>query len=466
MAPDLSEKKRIHIIGVGGAAMSAIAHIATRMGHVVTGSDQSPSPAIDRLRSEGLDLWTPHDAERIGTPDLVMLSAAVPVTNLELVTARERNISVATRADVMESLGRLRRTIAISGTAGKTTTSAMMATVAATAGLKPSMIVGATIHGFGNGVEWNDSEWFVVEADESDGSFLRFGAEAVIVTNIEPDHLDFWGSMGALEAGFDEFVRQATGPKVINVDDPGCRALLRRVGPIAGLITFGTNADASYRMVNYAADGLNSSFEVLSAGRSAIPVSLGVPGKHNAMNAVAALAMAIELGLAPVDATKGLADFRGASRRFEFRGVGNGVTFVDDYAHLPAKARSAVDAALLGNWPRVVAVYQPHRYTRTRDLWQDHRDSFVGVDMLIVTGIYAAGQQPIPGVSGKLIADEVLRVHPNQRVIYCETRDELVATLTRELREGDLCLTMNAGDLTTLPDQLLNSPWNKSRSAT
>lgn len=444
--------------------MSAIAHITTRMGHVVTGSDQSPSPTTERLLAEGVDLWTPHDPERIAAPDIVMVSAAIPATNPELVAANERHIPVATRADVMESLGRLRRTIAISGTAGKTTTSAMMATVAASAGLRPSMIVGATIHGLGNGVEWNDSEWFVVEADESDGSFLRFGAEAVIVTNIEPDHLDFWGSMSALEAGFDQFVRQASGPRVINADDPGCTALIRRVGNLRGLVTFGSHADADYRIVNYSASGLQTTFDVIPGSRPLLSVQLAVPGMHNAMNATAALAMAIELGIAPFDAAKGLAQFRGASRRFEFRGTGNGVTFVDDYAHLPGKARSAVEAALLGKWPRIVAVYQPHRYTRTRDLWQDHRDSFVGVDLLIITGIYAAGQQPIAGVTGKLIADEVSRSHPDQRVIYCETRDELIATLTSELQAGDLCLTMNAGDLTTLPDELLNSEWNKSRS--
>ncbi len=466
MAPDLFEKKRIHIIAVGGAAMSAIAHICDRMGHLVTGSDQNPSDVLERLRGQGLDVWSPHDVGRLGSPDLVMLSAAVPASNPELVALQAKGIPIATRADVMESLGRLRRTVAISGTAGKTTTAAMMATVAHTCGLAPSMIVGATIHGLGNGVEWKDSEWLVVEADESDGSFLRFNAEAVIVTNIEPDHLDYWGSMNALESAFDQFVNQASGPKVLNADDPGCTALRERIGPQDGLVTFGTDRRATYRITNYKADGLQTTFNVVSAGRAVIAVELSVPGLHNAMNAVAVLAMAIELGLTPSDVAAGLSAFRGASRRFEFRGVGNGVTFVDDYAHLPAKARSAVEAALLGNWPRVVAVYQPHRYTRTRDLWKDHADSFVGVDLLIITGIYAAGQQPIPGVTGKLIAEEVQRTHPEQRVLYCETRDELVATLERELREGDLCLTMNAGDLTTLPDQLLHSPWNNDGATT
>jgi UDP-N-acetylmuramate--alanine ligase len=461
VVPDLSVKQSIHIIAVGGAAMSAIAFIASRMGHSVTGSDQSESAAFERLRASGLEVWTPHDRSRVGTPDVVMVSAAVPSTNQELAAAKDQNLPIASRADVMEALGSLRRTIAVSGTAGKTTTSAMMATVASSVGWNPSMIVGAPIHGLGDGVEWNDTEWFVVEADESDGSFLRFHAEAIVITNIEPDHLDYWGSMDRLEDAFDRFTAQATGPKVINADDPGCQELLRRLGSQGeSVVTFGTSEHASYRIANYGAKGLESHFDVLRGAETLARVQLNVPGLHNAMNAAAVFAMAVELGIAPTDAANGLATFRGAARRYEYRGTANGVTFVDDYAHLPGKARAAVDAALLGGWPRVVAVYQPHRFTRTRDLWSDHRDSFVGVDVLIITGIYAAGQEPIAGVSGKLIADAVKDAHPTQRVIYCETRSDVIEALRVELRSGDLCLTMNAGDLTTLPDEMLLSSWN------
>jgi UDP-N-acetylmuramate--alanine ligase len=466
MVPDLSKKQRVHIIAAGGAAMSAIAHIASRMGHTVTGSDQSESAALARLHDAGLNVWSPHDPHKLdltnASPDVVMVSAAVPPTNSELVALVERKTPVATRADVMEALGALRRTIAVSGTAGKTSTSAMMATIASVAGWQPSMIVGAPIHGLGNGVEWSDSEWLVVEADESDGSFLRFGAEAVIVTNIEPDHLDFWGSMDALDQGFDTFVGQASGSKVVNADDIGCVEMLRRIGTQSGLVTFGESSEATYCIENFRGKGMQSHFNVTSGGQVISELTLQVPGKHNAMNATAAFAMAVELGIAPAVAVEALAKFRGAARRYEFRGTANGVTFVDDYAHLPAKARSAVEGALLGGWPRVVAVYQPHRFTRTRDLWQDHQDSFVGADLVLITGIYAAGQEPIEGVSGKLIADAVQSAHPEQRVLYCETRAEVLATLQRELQPGDLCLTMNAGDLTTLPDELLESPWNVS----
>jgi UDP-N-acetylmuramate--alanine ligase len=465
VVPDLSKKQRVHIIAAGGAAMSAIAYIAASMGHKVTGSDQSESAALTRLRASGLDVWTPHDPTRLNPVDVVMVSAAVPPTNPELVSLTESDTPIATRADVMEALGALRRTVAVSGTAGKTTTSAMMATIGSAAGWNPSMIVGAPIHGLGNGVEWRDTEWFIVEADESDGSFLRFNAEAVIVTNIEPDHLDFWGSMEALEAGFDQFVTQASGPKIVNADDPGCIEMLRRIDGTERVLTFGFAADATYRIENFRAKGLESFFDV-TRDRSVVgELQLHVPGKHNAMNAAAAFALAVELGIDPAVAASGLAQFRGAARRYEFRGVANGVTFVDDYAHLPAKARSAVEGALLGGWPRVIAVYQPHRFTRTRDLWQDHRDSFVGADVVIITGIYAAGQPPIEGISGKLIADAVSAAHPEQRVLYCESRAEVFATLQLELQPGDLCLTMNAGDLTTLPDELMNSAWNAEWNA-
>ncbi len=460
MVPDLSHPLRLHIIGVGGAAMSAIATIAVRMGHTVTGSDQAESTVLERLRAEGCDVWSPHDVSRLeNAVDVVAISTAVTEDNRELLELRRRGVDIATRPDVMESLGALKRTVAISGTAGKTTTAAMMAVVADAAQWRPSMIVGSTIDGLGPGVEWTDSEWFVVEADESDGSFLRFGAEAVIVNNIEPDHLDLWGTLELLEAGFDRFVTQAGGVKVVNADDLGVSALRRRIGDVPGLVTVGFAADSHYRIEGFAASGLTSSFDIVHDGSVLTSVQLSVPGQHNAANAAAALAMAVELGVDPDVASAGLARFRGAARRFEFRGEARGVTFVDDYAHLPMKARAAVNGALLGGWTRVIAVYQPHRYTRTRDLWQDYADSFAGVDLVVITDIYAAGQAPIEGVSGALLVDAVTAAHPDQRAIYCETRSALIALLQRELKPGDLCLTMNAGDLTTLPDEMLRSGW-------
>jgi UDP-N-acetylmuramate--alanine ligase len=459
MVPDLSRPLRLHILGVGGAAMSAIATIAMRMGHTVSGSDQAESAVLDRLRAEGCDVWSPHDPSRLHAADVVAISTAVKADNSELVELQRRGVDIATRPEVMEAFGALKRTVAISGTAGKTTTAAMMAVIGDAAGWRPSMIVGSAIDGLGPGVAWTNSEWFVVEADESDGSFLRFGAEAVIVNNIEPDHLDLWGTMELLEAGFDRFVTQATGVKVVNSDDPGVRALLLRIGDVPGLVTVGFESDSQYRIDGFTASGLSSSFDIVRDGSTLTSVQLSVPGRHNAANAAAALAMAVELGVGSEIAAAGLARFRGAARRFEFRGEARGVTFVDDYAHLPMKARAAVNGALLGGWKRVVAVYQPHRYTRTRDLWRDYAESFTGVDLLVVTGIYAAGQAPIDGVDGRLILDAVTAAHPDQRVVYCETRAALVELLERELAPGDLCLTMNAGDLTTLPDEMLRGRW-------
>ena len=438
--------------------MSALAHILRQLGHTVTGSDQSESETLSRLQHEGLHVWAPHDPRKLAQPSLVAKSVAIREDNPELLALIDRGLPIGSRADYMEALGRLRRTIAVSGTAGKTTTSAMIATIATQAGWNPSMIVGATVHGLGTGVSWHESDWFVVEADESDGSFLRFRAEAVVVNSIEADHLDYWESMANLESGFDRFVGQASGPRLVCADDLGCQELLTRMQN-ERVLTFGFAAASTYRIVEFAAHELLSTFDVLGPNGMTVSVRLQVPGRHNARNATAALAVMVELGVSPDVAAAALAEFRGAARRYEYRGTANGVTFVDDYAHLPAKVRAAVDAALLGGWSRVLAIYQPHRFTRTRDLWQDHAHSFEGVDVLVVTDIYPAGQDPIDGVSAELIVEAVRSAHPNQRVEYVVGRAALVDFLERELMAGDLCLTMNAGDLTTLPTEMLATTW-------
>ncbi|MBY0524491.1 MAG: UDP-N-acetylmuramate--L-alanine ligase [Gemmataceae bacterium] len=462
---NLSTPRHLHVIGAGGAAMSAIAYIARQLGHSVSGSDQVPSATLDRLRAAGCDVWSPHDTSRLSPHiDLVAISMAVRQDNPELLALRDRSVDVVTRADMMETFGALKRTVAVSGTAGKTTTTAMLAIIADAAGWRPSFIVGSNILGFGPGMAWTDSDWLIVEADESDASFLRFGAEAVIVNNIAPDHLDFWGSGEALEAGFDAFVTQAAGPKVVNVDDHGVAALQARIGKPPGLVTFGFAANADYRIEDYSAQGLTSKFRLRCGNTFVAEVALAVPGTHNAANAGAALVMAIQLGIAPSLAAQALGRFHGTARRFEQRGSARGVTFVDDYAHLPIKARAAVNAALLGGWSRVIAVFQPHRYSRTRALWRDFADAFTGVDLLVVTAIYAAGEPPMEGVSGRLVIDSVSAAHPEQRICYCESRTELVELLEQELRPGDLCLAMSAGDLTTLPDEMMSRPWARDET--
>jgi UDP-N-acetylmuramate--alanine ligase len=337
--------------------------------------------------------------------------------------------------------------VAVAGTHGKTTTSSMLALVLAEAGLHPSFIIGGEVNEIGTGAVWDDGEWFVVEADESDGTFLELGATAALVTNVEPDHLEHYGGFEQLRQAFTDFVANAHGPRVVCADDVLSAALPGT--------TYGTSQDADFRMVDVELGRATVSFGVERQGSRLGHVSLPVPGLHNARNACGAVVMGLQLG-APFDAAvRALARYGGVARRFQFRGERDGVTFVDDYAHLPTEVRAALAAARDGGWRRVVCVFQPHRYSRTASLWRDFAHAFVDADRLVLTDVYSAGEPPRPGVSGKLLVDAVLEAHPTAQVAYLPARQDWAPFLRRVLRPGDLCITLGAGDLTTLPDELL-----------
>jgi UDP-N-acetylmuramate--alanine ligase len=465
MTPDLSSRQRIHIGAIGGAAMSAIAHILLADGHTVSGSDQTDSKLFVVLRELGCAVTVGHDAALVEGVDLVVISTAIKPGNVELDAAVTLGIPVATRPDMMEAIGKQRRTLAISGTHGKTTTSAMATLLAVEAGWDPSFIVGGQVLQLDTGVRWRPTEWLVVEADESDSSFLRFGAEAVIVMNVEPDHLDHHGTFAQLESAFDRFVAQAHGPRVICIDDAGAAALAKRAEQTdsGSVTTYGTHTEAGFRIENIVHAGGGSEFEIVHTksidANARYRLSVALPGDHVVRNAAAVFAMGCELGIEPDIAIRALCKFSGVGRRFEERGQARGVRFVDDYAHLPAEVATVVRAASRGNDHRVVAVFQPHRYTRIRDVGTDFATSFDGADVVIITGLYAAGQQPIDGISGRTVYNAIVAARPQQAIHYVETREELVALLTGLLQEGDLCLTMNAGDLTMLPDEMLRHPW-------
>ncbi len=454
VVPDLSTPQRVHVVAAGGAAMSAISHILVAMGHQVTGSDQTDSDALDRLRADGLVMHVGHRPEEVHDVDLVVVSTAIKAGNAELDEALRLGIPIAGRPEVMEALGSITDTLAISGTHGKTTTSAMAVTAAHAVGLNPSFIVGGIVNQLNTGVRWTGGRQFVVEADESDNSFLRFRANDVIVTNIEADHLDFHGDMAALERSFDQFVTQGTGRSTVCADDLGVQELIRRVGRDR-LCTYGVAEGVDYRMSSIVTEGLTTRCSVDFTGDRLADLHLQVPGEHNARNATAVLAALHGLGADAELVAAALSTFTGVGRRFEYRGEVNGITFVDDYAHLPTEVATVVRSASHGGWGRVVAVFQPHRYTRIRDVGSGFATSFDGADLAIVTGLYAAGQSPIDGVSGRTVYDAIKAARPSQRVEYFETRDELEGFLVAELHDGDLCLTMNAGDLTTLPSVLI-----------
>jgi UDP-N-acetylmuramate--alanine ligase len=338
----------------------------------------------------------------------------------------------------------------------------MLAAVLVEAGFEPGFLIGGELPGGRGGAGWGSGKWFVVEADESDGTFLHLGAEGVVVTNVQADHLDYYGDEAAIAVAFRRFVEQAPGPRVVCKDDPGAAAL---AGAIAGVSTYGSLDGPDYAISAVELSASGSSFELSASGQSLGRFQLAVPGMHNVLNATAAIAMAVEVGAGPDDARAALAAYSGVGRRYELRGQANGVTYIDDYAHNPGKVRATLATARNGPWGRVVAVFQPHRYTRTATLLRDFADAFEGADLVVVTGIYGAGEDPLPGVSGRLVAATISAAHPTQDVEYAETRAELVAVLERVLRPGDLCLTMSAGDLTTLPDDLLERAAQPGRAA-
>jgi UDP-N-acetylmuramate--alanine ligase len=327
----------------------------------------------------------------------------------------------------------------------------MLALVMIEAGLRPSFIVGGELNEAGTGAVWEDGEWFVVEADESDGTFLELGAEGVVVTSIEADHLDRYGTLDNIVTAFRQLITDAAGPVVVSADDP----ITAQLGRERGAVTYGTDPDADYRISQVQVSRAATSFTVTAPTGEEVGIELPVPGLHNARNATAALATAHLLG-APLEAAqRALARYGGVARRFQFRGERDGVTFVDDYAHNPGKVRAVLEAAAAGGWRRVVCVFQPHLYSRTADLAHEFADAFTDADVLILTDIYGAREAPRPGVTGKLLVDAVLDRHPRQRVAYLPARSDLAPYLRRTLRPGDLCLTLGAGDLTSLPDEML-----------
>ncbi len=451
MAPDLSGPRAIHLIGIGGTGMRAIATVLAEQGHRVSGSDAADSEVLDRLRSLGVDAWAGHQPQRMADVDYVAHSTAVPETDAERVAATEAGVPVLCRADLLAAMTRLRPTIAIAGTHGKTTTSSLLAHTLRHADLDPSFVIGAELADIGTGARWGSGEWFVVEADESDSTFLALDRAWSVVTNIEADHLSHHGTFEALVAAFDRFAAGTSHGVVVCVDDEHSAALATRIDAI----TYGTSPHATYRVHGVEPNARGVRFLIDAPNHPSTLVDLPMPGDHNVANAAAAFAVAMEIGVDREVAAAGLSSFAGVARRFEHRGEANGITYVDDYAHLPTEVAAAIEAAQSGPWDRVVATFQPHRFTRTRDLWQDFTDAFVGVDQLVLCGIYTAGEAPIDGVTGSLLADAVSGAHPEQPLTYVETLDEVEAHLAAELRPGDLCLTLGAGDLTTMADRLL-----------
>ena len=447
---DLSRPQRVHIVGVGGAGMSAIATVLVSMGHEVTGTDLKASTGLERLRALGVDVHVGHDADHVGDVDVVSVSTAVPRSNPEVQAAERRGIPIVRRAEMLAAIAGERRTIAIAGTHGKTTTTSMVALVLRAAGFDPSFIVGGDVNEIGGGAAWSPSDWFVVEADESDGTFLELPAEVAVVTSVEADHLDHYGSPFAIQEAFAAFLAKAP-TRIVCADDP----VAARLGAAVGAVTYGTDEAADYRIEDLVVERARTSFTVWHLGDPVAEVVLPIPGAHNARNAAAALAVSVELGAPVGPVVDALGRFGGVARRFQFRGEADGVTVVDDYAHNPGKVRAVLEAAAHGGWRRVVCVFQPHLYSRTAAQGRELGSALAAADVVVVTEVYGARESPQPGVTGMIVATAAIDARPWRRLAYLPKRADIVSYLRDVLRPGDLCLTLGAGDITSLPDDIL-----------
>lgn len=456
---DPGRRIRFHIVGIGGAGMSAIAEVLSAMGHMVSGSDLKPSAGLERLSALGVEVHVGHHADLLGASEVVTRSTAVPDSNPEISAAFLRGIPVLSRAEILGAITAQRRSIAVAGTHGKTTTTSMLALALRDAGMKPSFIVGGDVNEIGAGAAWDAADLLVVEADESDGSFLHLEPSLAIVTNLEPDHLEYHGEFGALREAFDSFIAKVNGPTIVGIDDEeGARLAVRAREAGSDVVTLGMAAGANWQITNLVDSWDGVRFDLVAPAYlgevGKLALKLPVPGSHNARNAAAAATAAVTAGADPELVLGALTRFGGVARRFEHRGSAQGIVFVDDYAHLPTEVAVTVDAARTGGFRRLVAVFQPHRYSRTEALWSSFGSAFEGVDILFVTDVYPSGEAPRAGVSGRLVVDAVMRDLPGLDVRYATRRDDLLDDLVLELNPGDLCLTLGAGDLTTVPDEI------------
>jgi UDP-N-acetylmuramate--alanine ligase len=450
---DLSHPLRLHVVGVGGPGMSAIAIALAEMGHHVSGSDLREQPALDRVRAAGVTVLVGHDRSVVQGCDAVTASTAIPPTNVELEEARRLGIPTLRRSGMLASLCAQARTIAVAGTHGKTTTTSMLMLAMAEAGLAPSFVVGGDVIDAGTGAQWTGGEWFVVEADESDATHVELPLHGTILTNVEADLLDHYDSFDDLAASFDRYLAQVPGPKVLCADDPVCTGLMAR----HDAVSYGLAAGADYRALDLQSGRGSFRFAVERRGEVLGQVDLPLRGVHNVVNALGTIAMADAIGV-PFDASaRALARFGGVARRFDIRGVDGGATFVDDYAHLPTEIAAVIAAARESGdgWQRVVVAFQPNRFNRIAEMWRDYADCFEAADVAVITDVYASGTTPIPGVTGELVVNAVLDAHPTARVVWLPRRADLVSFLAGEVGPGDVCISMGCGDIATLPEEVL-----------
>ncbi len=460
--PEMRRIRRIHFVGIGGAGMCGIAEVLLNLGYQVSGSDLKASAVTERLQSFGAQIFIGHRAENAESADVLVVSSAVNTSNPEVAAALERRVPVVPRAEMLAELMRYRHGIAVAGTHGKTTTTSLLASVFAAGGLDPTFVIGGRLNAAGTNAQLGTSRYLIAEADESDASFLHLQPMVAVVTNIDMDHMSTYeGDFNKLKKTFVEFLHNLPfyGLAVMCVDDPIVREILPQVA--RPTMTYGFGEDADVRAINVRQQGMLTFFTVLRTGQEPLDVSVNMPGNHNVLNALATIAIATDEGISDQAIVQGLSGFQGVGRRFQVYGelpvAGGSVMLVDDYGHHPREV-AAVIKAVRGGWPerRLVMVYQPHRFSRTRDLYEDFVQVLADTNVLLLMEVYPAGEEPIPGADSKHLCHSI-RQRGQLDPIYIERGVELAPLIKPLLRAGDILLCQGAGDIGGLAPQLLQS---------
>ncbi|MCP4724798.1 MAG: UDP-N-acetylmuramate--L-alanine ligase [bacterium] len=451
----LGKIKHIHFVGIGGAGMNGLAEIMNNLGYTVSGSDLIESGVTRKLRETGIDIYIGHKAKNIGSADVVIFSAAVPQENPELVEARKKRIPIIRRAVMLAELMRLKHGICIAGTHGKTTTTSIIGQILTAGNLDPTIVVGGKLKSLESHVRLGTGDFLVAEADEFNRSFLTLYPTFAVITTLEMEHSDTYEGLGKLQEAFIEFGSRVPfyGAVIACIDDPGVKEILPGID--RKIITYGTSKNAEYRPTDITFEKFESSFKVESNKRSLGYFSINLPGLHNIKNAVAAIAIGLELDI-PVEIIRGaLKDFAGVFRRFELKDEINDIMIVDDYAHHPTEVKASLNAARTG-WKdrQIIAVFQPHLYSRTRDFSEEFGASFGNADKVIITDIYPAREKPIPGITGAIIVDSAHK-QGHSNVEFIPDKQNVIDYLSETAEPGDIVITLGAGDVWDISERLI-----------
>lgn len=455
---DVSRPLRCHVVGIGGPGMSPLAFVLHGKGHNVTGSDMRESDTTRTLANHGIEVTIGHQGSLVDGSDVVTYSTAIPMSNVELVAAQEQNVPVRHRSGLLASLCAASEAIGVAGTHGKTTTSALLTHILVSNNLDPSCIIGADVPGLTVGARVGSSSLFVLESDESDGTLDVLPLSHLVITNVDVDHLDYFGTFEEVQQCFVDAVLRTTGHVVVNCDDPQSAPVLKASESRGNATTFGRDSAAMLRIANVESTDKGLVIDFVEGAQQSQAV-LPLLGQHNALNCAAAIAMARHLGVSLDDCCRAVESFQGVQRRFTERGTFNDALLVDDYAHLPAEIEAVLQAARSHPLTsgRVIAVFQPNRFHRIAAMADSYADCFATADLVVITDVYASGTERIDGVTGELVVNAVRQRHPDAHVVWAPQRHDIVMAVSEYLRPGDICVSMGCGDIETFPDDLLGS---------